>query len=65
MAETKYVSVTEAAKEKGCSRVAIYNAIKRDDLNGEQVGKLTLICRDRKYGAYAVKDTGGRAHKKG
>ena len=64
MFEPNVTSVSQAAREKRCTRQAIYNAIERGDLNTVSVGQLTLIAKDEKYESYQVQRTGGRLHKR-
>lgn len=63
MLEPNVTTVTGAAREKGCSRQAIYNAIERGDLNIVPLGGLSMVARDEKYRAYHVQATGGRLHR--
>lgn len=63
MTKPNVLTAAEAAREKDCSRYAIYDAIKRGDLNTVQVGGLRLISRDPKYLQYEVKETGARTHR--
>jgi len=64
MPEPNILPATEAAREKGCTGQAIYNAIARGDLNGLRMGAHHLVFRDEKYAAYRVQETGGRLHQK-
>ena len=63
MVEPNILTVPQAAKEKGCTRQAIYHALNRGDLTPVAMGTFTAIAKDEKYRAYEVKHTGGRAHK--
>lgn len=63
MPEPNVILATEAAREKGCTSQAIYNAIDRGDLNAVRMGRHRLVLKDRKYKAFKVKQTGGRLHK--
>ena len=58
------ITAAEAAREKGCTDQAIYNAIDRGDLNGVRMGGMRLILKDAVYQSYQVKTTGGRAHRR-
>ena len=64
MIEPNVITVTEVAREQRCSRQAVYNAIKRGDLNTVLLGSQTVIVKDKKYAAYKVQETGGRLHKR-
>ena len=64
MAEANVIAVAEAAKEKGCTAQAIYNALDRGDLTEIRMGGIRLIMKDAAYDAYQVKQTGGRTHKR-
>ena len=61
--EPNVITIGEAAKEKRCTRQALYNAIERGDLNTVMLGRYQVIARDEKYEAYEVQETGGRLHK--
>lgn len=63
MPKPNVLTISEAAEEKGCSRQAIYNAIARGQLTRVQLGKITVISRDKRYDAYQVPETGGRLHR--
>ena len=63
MLESNILTVPQAAQEKGCTRQAIYNALNRGHLTPVAMGTFTAIAKDEKYSDYAVKHTGGRAHK--
>ena len=54
--------VTEAARDKGCTPQAIYNAIDRGDLNGLRMGNHRLVMRDDTYQSFEIMETGGRCH---
>lgn len=64
MFEPNVITITQLAREKKCSRQAIYNAIERGDLNAARLGTQTVIVKDAKYEAYQIKETGGRLHKR-
>lgn len=60
---TDFITVSQAAQEKGCTGQALRNAIQRGDLNAVRPGPCsTLILRDDAYHAFQVQSTGGRAH---
>ena len=61
--EPNVIPAAEAARRKGCTTQAIYNAVERGVLNGVRVGTSRLIALDEKWDAYAVKETGGRLHR--
>jgi hypothetical protein len=46
------LTITEAAREKGCTRQAIHCAIARGCLTAQRVGHGWVIHRDDKYTAY-------------
>lgn len=60
MKQANVILATEAAREKGCSSQAIYNAIDRGDLNEVRMGRLRMVVKDAKYRAYQVREFGGR-----
>ncbi|WP_412060356.1 hypothetical protein [Rubrivirga sp. IMCC45206] len=57
------LSTTEAAARKGCTAMAIRNAIERGDLNASKLGHVWAVVDDAALAAYAVRETGGRAHR--
>ncbi|WP_412070404.1 hypothetical protein [Rubrivirga sp. IMCC43871] len=57
------ITTTEAATRKGCTRQAIINAIERGDLNASKLGPVWAVVDDAALAAYAVRETGGRAHR--
>lgn len=62
MTEPNVLPAAEAARRKGCTTQAVYNAIERGDLTGVRVGRHRMVARDEKYDAYRVQETGGRLH---
>ena len=62
--QANVITAAEAAREKGCTDQAIYNALDRGDLNEVRMGGMRLILKDAAYRAYQVKATGGRVHKR-
>ena len=42
-------TVTETAKEKGCSTQAVRNAIKKDHLDAEVFGRTYVVMANKKY----------------
>ena len=63
MPEPNVILATEAAREKGCTSQAIYNALDRGDLGEVRMGRHRLVVRDARYRQFEVKKTGGRTHK--
>lgn len=57
------IPASEAARRKGCTAQAIYNAIGRGDLTAVRMGRSWLVATDEKWEAYAVRETGGRLHR--
>ena len=43
--------------------MAVRNAIKRGDLNGQKLGPMWAVADDDTLASWSVKETGGRAHK--
>lgn len=62
MSEPNVILASEAARRKGCTAQAIYNAIDRGDLNAVRMGRYRMVALDEKYEAYRVQETGGRLH---
>ncbi len=44
-----YISTAEAAKQKGCTPQGIWGAIKRGDINGQQIGRSYAVFVDKKF----------------
>ena len=57
------IPAAEAARRKGCTTQAIYNAVARGALTGVRVGTSRLVALNAKWEAYAVQETGGRLHR--
>jgi hypothetical protein len=58
------LSTSEAAEQKGVSRQAILDAVRRGALDGQQVGGFTAVKANKKFGAWepiAVRQKAGRA----
>ena len=64
MIQPNVITITEAAKQKSCTRQALYNAIKRGDLDAVSVGQYQMIVRDEKFKDFQIKETGGKLHKR-
>jgi len=58
-----FITTTEAADRKGCTRQAIINAIGRGDLNATRLGRDWAVADDAALAAYQVQETGGRLHR--
>lgn len=58
------ITTADAAKRKGCTQQAIRNALARGDLHGQKLGGTWAVADDAALAAYAVKETGGRTHRK-
>lgn len=43
------ISVKDAANSKGCSRQTIWNAIKKGDIDGTQIGRSYVIEANQKF----------------
>ncbi len=63
MPKSAFITVAQAAKEKGTSPQNIYELLNRAALTEQRVGSVRLVVTDAKYRAYQVKATGGRAHR--
>lgn len=59
----RLVSSVEVARRKGCTGMAVRNAVKRGDLNAVKVGPVWAIADDAALDAWEVSETGGRLHK--
>ena len=64
MPEPNIITVAEAAREKGCTRQALYKAVKRGNLNATRQGDAILIFRDQTYQDFTIREAGGRLHKR-
>ena len=64
MMKPNVITAAEAAREKGCTDQAIYNALDRGALNEVRMGGMRLILKDAAYQSYQVKSTGGRVHRR-
>lgn len=57
------ISTVEAARRKGCTAMAVRNAIERGDLNAVKVGPTWAVADDDALASWTVNETGGRVHK--
>ena len=57
------VTTTEAAARKGCTPMAVRNALHRGELNGQKLGPVWAVADDAALAAWQVQETGGRKHK--
>ena len=62
-AAPRLVSSVEVARRKGCTGMAVRNAVKRGEINAVKVGPVWAIADDAALGAWQVIETGGRLHK--
>ena len=60
----RLVTSVEVARRKGCTGMAVRNAVKRGDLNAVKVGPVWVIADDAALDAWTVNETGGRTHRK-
>ena len=63
MHNSDFLSTSEAARRKGCTGMAVRNAIQRGILNGWKIGPVWAVANDETLAAWAVKETGGRTHR--
>ena len=59
----RLVSSVEVARRKGCTGMAVRNAVKRGELHAVKVGPVWAIADDAALGAWQVIETGGRLHR--
>lgn len=59
------LSTGDVAARKGCTRMAVRNAIQRGEINASRVGRAWVVADDDALAGWSVKETGGRAHRKG
>ncbi|MDA0710550.1 MAG: hypothetical protein O3B73_10130 [bacterium] len=45
----EFVSTKEAGERKACSPQSIWNAIKRGELNAQQIGRSFVVAVDQKF----------------
>lgn len=58
------LTTAAAADRKGCTPMAIRNAIARGEINGQKLGPVWAVEDDAALAAYEVRETGGRAHRR-
>lgn len=58
------LTVPQAAEEKGCSRQAVYMALRRGALTPVEMGTFKAVARDDKYRAYRPTRPGKRKNRK-
>ena len=63
--EYHLLSTSEVAGRKACTRMAVRNAIRRGDLRAVRIGRSWAVVDDDALAGWSVKETGGRAHKRG
>ncbi len=63
MPQPRVITPAEAARVKGCTRQAIHGALSRGRLTEYRTGHVRLVVLDALFDAYAVRETGGRAHR--
>ena len=59
----RLVTSVEVARRKGCTGMAVRNAVKRGELHAVKVGPVWAIADDAALGAWQVIETGGRLHR--
>lgn len=57
------ISISEAAREIGCSRKTLYKAIDDDRLNAVEVGGRKMLVRDDDFEAFEPKWRGQRVRR--
>jgi excisionase family DNA binding protein len=58
--EPNVISITGAARAKGCHRTTIHRALERGELTAVELGGRRAILKDEVWGAWAPADTGMR-----
>lgn len=58
------LSVSDAARLKGCTPATIRNAARAERLTAHRIGPRVFIVRDAAFDAFEVEETGGRLHKR-
>ena len=61
---SRLVTSIEVARRKGCTGMAVRNAVKRGDLNAFKVGPVWAIADDDALESWTVQETGARLHRK-
>lgn len=46
------ISITEAAERKGCTRQAIFGAIKRGEVDAQRIGHVFIVSANEKFNAW-------------
>ena len=64
MPKPNVITVSEAARVKGCTTQGIYLALNRDELSEVRMGGTRLVIKDERFRDYQVREFGGRLHKK-
>ncbi len=52
MPEINILSALDAARQKGCTRQAIYDALSREALTEVRTGGMRLVLKDEKFDSY-------------
>ena len=60
---TTYLPTGDVAARKGCTAQAVRDAIERGDLNAVMIARTWAVADDAALAAWAVRETGGRAHR--
>ena len=63
MAAFSLLSTADVAARKGCTRMAVRNAIHRGEINAFRVGRTWAVAADEALDTWEVRETGGRAHR--
>lgn len=58
-----YLSTADVAARKGCTRMAVRNAIERGELRAIRIGRAWAVADDGAMASWNVKETGGRTHR--
>ena len=65
MSDVPFLSTAEVADQKGCTQMAVRNAIARGDLAAIRLGRTWAVANDERLAEWIVKETGGRTHLRG
>lgn len=63
MSAAPLLSTADVAARKGCTRMAVRNAIHRGEINAVRVGRTWAVSADGALDAWEVRETGGRSHR--